>query len=112
MGKGYPMRIKSFFALLIIFFLCFGIAQSEQKRGFVPPSGFVPDERTAVAIAEAVLIPIYGKEQINSEKPLMAKLKDGIWTVQGSLPKGWDGGVAILKLAKQDARIIYVMHGQ
>jgi hypothetical protein len=105
------MRSAVISTLLIVFSLGFEIGQSAQKPGFVPPNGFVPDERTAVAIAEAILIPIYGKEQIDSEKPLTAKLKDGIWTVQGSLPKGWDGGVAIIKLAKQDARIIHVMHG-
>ena len=84
--------------------------QVTSQNGFIPKDGFVPDAKTAVAIAEAVLIPIYGKEQINSEKPLKANLKDGIWTVQGSLPKGWDGGTAVVKIAKQDGRIIFVTH--
>jgi len=53
--------------------------QVTSQNGFIPKDGFVPDAKTAVAIAEAVLIPIYGKEQINSEKPLKANLKDGIW---------------------------------
>ena len=29
--------------------------------GYVPKNGFVPDEKTAIKIAEAVLFPIYGE---------------------------------------------------
>jgi hypothetical protein len=79
-------------------------------NGYFPKNGFVPDERTAIAIAEAVFIPIYGKEQIDSEKPLKGKLKNGIWTVQGSLPKGWDGGNAVVTIARQNGRIVFVTH--
>jgi hypothetical protein len=104
------MRPLLFFLLLITFSPYVVIGQNARQQGFVPTNGFVPNEQTAVAIAEAILVPIYGREQIDSEKPLKAKLKNGIWTVQGSLPKGWDGGVAIVKLAKRDARIIYVIH--
>ena len=104
------MRWLISFALLVFLLPLDMAEQVIDRSGFVPKNGFVPDERTAVAIAEAVLIPIYGREQILSEEPFTAKLKDGIWTVQGSLPKGWDGGTAIVKLAKRDARIIYVTH--
>jgi hypothetical protein len=71
----------------------------------------VPDEKTAIAIAEAVLIPIYGKEQIEAEKPFHAKLNDNIWTVEGSLPEGWTGGVAMVQLSKRDARVSKIEHG-
>jgi hypothetical protein len=101
------------YILLIIFLVLMPtltIGQSAQQKGYMPKDGFVPDEKTAVAIAETILIPIYGKEQINSEKPLNAKLKNGIWIVQGSLPEGYDGGVAEVRLSKQDARIIFVEH--
>ncbi len=106
------MRSTIFLALLVICSSSVVIGQIALQKGFIPKNGFVPDERTAIAIAEAVLVPIYGKEQINSEKPLKASLQDGIWTVQGSLPKGWDGGVAIVKIAKRDARIVYLIHEQ
>lgn len=104
------MRFQILFILFIVLFPSIMTGQNIRQQGFTPKNGFVPDERTAVAIAEAVLIPIYGKEQIDSEKPLTAKLKDGIWTVQGRLPNGWDGGVAIVKLIKKDAQIIFVEH--
>ena len=63
-----------------------------------------------MSIAEAIWIPIYGIKQIESEKPFSAELKDGVWTVTGSLPAGWKGGVALIEIAKQDARVIRVSH--
>jgi len=41
-------------------------AQREQPHSYVPDSGFVPNAATAVRIAEAVWIPIYGEAQIES----------------------------------------------
>jgi len=54
-------------------------------QGNTPSNGFVPDEATAVKIAEAVLIPVYGANKIESERPFTAKLKKGVWTVAGTL---------------------------
>ncbi len=92
-------------------------------QGFKPPSGYVPDSATAVQIAEAVLSPIYGKEHIESERPFTATLKGDTWTVEGTLrcPDGkggmrmsteCDGGVAVVKISKHNARILYMMHGK
>ncbi len=61
------------------------------RNSYRPKKGYVPDEQTAIAIAVAVWTPIYGKEQIESEKPYKASLKNGVWTVTGSLPKGYLG---------------------
>lgn len=88
------------------------LAAASQKHSYVPPKGFVPDEKTASRIAEAVWSPIYGEEMIQSEKPFVASLRSGVWTVQGSLPKGWVGGVAIAEIAKSDGRILRVSHGK
>jgi hypothetical protein len=70
------------------------ICESGLQNSYIPNNGFVSDEKTAVAITEAILIPIYGKELIDSERPLKAKMRSGIWIIQGSLPEGYDGGVA------------------
>ena len=88
------------------------LASVSQRHSVVPSNGFVPDEKTAIKIAEAVWIPIYGERQIQSEQPFVASLKNGVWTVEGSLPKGWDGGVAIAEIAKRDGRILRVSHGK
>jgi len=90
-------------------------------QGYKPPSGYVPDSATAVQIAEAILIPIYGKKHVESERPFTAKLEGDVWTVGGTLrcPDGkggftpqCDGGVAVVKISKIDAHILYVMHGK
>jgi hypothetical protein len=76
----------------------------------VPREGFVPDAATATRIAEAVLVPIYGARQIRSEQPLKATLRVDVWQVTGQLPAGWRGGVAVVEIAKRDARILHVSH--
>src|SRR6266699_3692242 len=68
------------------------VSQNPNSKGYVPPSGFVPDSATAVRIAVAVWIPIYGASQIRSEQPYVAKLRGKVWSVTGTLPPGWIGG--------------------
>jgi hypothetical protein len=84
-----------------------------------PKRGYVPDSATAVKIAEAVLIPVYGEKQIESERPFTAKLKDNVWTVCGTLncPDGkggtttrCNGGVAEVQISKIDGRILSLIH--
>ena len=87
-------------------------AQDEEKHNYMPENGYVPDEETAVKIAVAVWIPIYGKEQIESEKPYNAELKENIWHVSGSLPEGWLGGVAIAEIDKKTGKILRISHGE
>jgi hypothetical protein len=83
-----------------------------QEHNYRPPKGLVPNAKTAIAIAVAVWSPIYGEKQIASEKPYIATLAEGKWTVTGSLPKGWAGGVAIAVIARADGQIVRVSHGQ
>ncbi len=87
--------------------------QDPTVKGYVPPNGFVPDSGTAVRVAVAVWIPIYGASQIRSEQPYVATLKDGVWTVTGTLPRQYNlGGVAMARISKRDGRILFVLHGQ
>ena len=83
---------------------------SADRNSYKPKQGYVPDQQTAIAIAVAVWIPIYGKEQIENEKPYHASLKDGVWTVKGSLPKGFKGGTAEARISKNSACILRVIH--
>jgi acetylornithine/succinyldiaminopimelate/putrescine aminotransferase len=96
-------------------------ALCQTAPGYKPNAGFVPDSKTAVAVAEAVLIPVYGKEQIESERPYTATLKQDVWTIGGTLncfdtkgAKTTDclGGVAVVKISKNDGRILYMLHGK
>ena len=75
--------------------------------------GFVPDEKTAITIAEAVLLPIYG-DSINRKKPFVAKFneEEGYWEVRGTLPDNMLGGVPEIRINKSDGRVLYVNHGK
>ena len=87
--------------------------QDQTVKGYVPPNGFVPDSGTAVRVAVAVWIPIYGASQIRSEQPYVATLKDGVWIVTGTLPRQYNvGGVAMARISKRDGRILFVLHGR
>jgi hypothetical protein len=82
------------------------------RANYKPKDGYVPDEQTAISIAVAVWTPIYGKDKIENEKPFKAQLKNGVWTVRGSLPENFDGGVAEADISKDDGRILRVIHGK
>jgi len=102
--------MRALAAFITIFAFTVGISYAQS---FKPKDGFVPDEKTAVAIAVAVWSPIYGEEKIRGEQPYKASLKDGIWHVEGSLPgKTAPGGVAEMDISKEDGKIIKVTHGK
>ena len=88
------------------------IQQSSERANYKPKDGYVPDEETAIAVAVAVWNPIYGREKIEGEKPFHARLKNGVWTVTGSLPEGLDGGTAEADISKDDGRILRIIHGK
>ena len=109
--------MKLLFAAWCSVFIC-GILQSQS---YTPPNGYVPDAATAMKVAEAVMIPVYGREKIESERPFKATLRGDTWTIEGTLRcengKGsitteCAGGVAVVKLSKTNARIISMIHGK
>jgi hypothetical protein len=96
--------------LVICLISCLDVTAKAQ--GYRPPNGFIPDAGTAVRVAEAVLGPIYGEEKIKNERPFVATLDGDIWTVTGHLDEGYHGGVAEIRIAKNDGRILEVGHGK
>jgi hypothetical protein len=102
--------------ILTIFgtFLIIGILYADEPKHSVKRAeGFVPDEKTAIAIAIAVWSPIYGEEKVQKEKPFKAVLKDGVWYVDGTLPAEYSkGGVVEAEISKADARILRISHGK
>jgi len=88
-----------------------GSTTSENNR-FSQTVIYVPDAETAIRIAEAVFLPIYG-EKVYKERPFVAELNaDGIWTVHGTLPSGTVGGTAMAQIRKTDGKILLVTHGK
>jgi hypothetical protein len=64
---------------------CLFLAAASFGQDAIPKQGYVPDSATALKVAEAVLIPVYGQAKIESQRPFTAKLKDDVWTVSGTL---------------------------
>lgn len=89
-----------------------------EERAFQkkPARGYVPDATTAVRIAEAVLIPIYGAKQIGYEKPFHATLDGDVWTIQGTLDCKTTatticvGGTAVVQLSKTTGAVLLLVH--
>jgi len=104
-----PMRNLLLAAMLAIIP---GFSCAEPPHSVSPKDGFVPTAEVAIRIAVAVWEPIYGAANIERQKPYRAKLTDGVWTVEGSLPPGWLGGVALAEISQSDARILRVSHGR
>ncbi|WP_263377298.1 YbbC/YhhH family protein [Granulicella paludicola] len=96
----------------LVLFSNLGGTLALQATSHAPSNGYVPDERTAVAIAEAVLVPIYGEKTISGEKPFHAKVTGDTWVVNGTLPAGSLGGVATVELSRKDGHIISVTHSR
>ncbi len=118
------MKVKNIWSsilIILIIILTFASYQFFGKKGVeeyahLPPNGYVPDENTAIKIAEAIWLPLYGN-MINDEKPFKAELKDSlIWIVQGTLVQGppYDirGGVAYIEIQNSDCKILKVGHGK
>jgi hypothetical protein len=104
--------------LTLVGSLCF--AQSRGlgvPKSVVPKAGFVPTAKVAVTIAEAVLVPVYGKQQIDSERPFKAELSRGVWDVTGTVacnPPGsiCPGGAAEVKISRKTGEILFMTHYQ
>ena len=82
------------------------------EDGYVPTNGFVPDGKTAIAIAIAVLTPIYGRAVIDEQMPFEATLLNETWVVVGSIKMGAVGGVAEVDISKRTGAILRVIHGK
>jgi hypothetical protein len=64
-----------------------------------------------VKVAEAVFQPVFGAEEIAKWQPYHAQLdKNGVWTVYGTLPRNMVGGTPMLKIRKQDGKVLEVWH--
>jgi NTF2 fold immunity protein len=103
--------------LIFLAFILAGSCAFAQSSKFIPQKGFVPDAGTAVAIARAVLIPVYGASTIRDEEPLVAARHGDVWSVDGTLQCGHPkvkvvclGGTAPVEISARDGTILSVIH--
>ena len=85
----------------------------EAQENVVPSKGYVPNANTALAIARAVLVPIYGQKRVAAEEPLTASRDGDTWVIMGDPhcePEtvcDWAGTIYV-KLAAADGQIMFV----
>jgi hypothetical protein len=84
----------------------------------------VPDAAKAIAIARPAAIHVYGRKTIDYEEPLTTSIKDGVWSVYGTLccPDRQGrrsceigscvGGVVIVRIRQSNGRILSITHGK
>jgi hypothetical protein len=70
----------------------------------------ITDKETAIAMVEPLLFKIYGKEEIESERPYEIYLIDGYWYISGTLPKGYKGGTFIIIINSINGEVIRLIH--
>ncbi len=84
--------------------------QMQSSRSFVPRDGYVPDADTAMAVAYAVAVPIYGKTAVDAERPFRADLEDGKWLVLGRSQRATSGGTLVVQMEQATGKILYLNH--
>ena len=98
---------------LIIFVLFMATSCQEnlyKEKNHRPESGYVANEKVAIAIATAIWNESYGKTIFN-EIPFTATLKNGIWIVAGTLNES-RGGVAYMEIRQRSGKILHMSHGK
>jgi len=77
---------------------------------YEPETGVVSSEAIAKEVAYRYLKSAYPTDR--HLRPMTASLKNGVWTVSGSMPKNAAGGVAAIELCQSNGRVLVMSHGQ
>ncbi|MBO4891891.1 MAG: YbbC/YhhH family protein [Prevotella sp.] len=75
--------------------------------------GIMVNDTMAVEYAKLILFQIYGKEQIEKQRPYSVRLLNGtVWSVTGNLRDDMEGGVFSVMINKADGRVLMVSHSK
>ena len=69
-------------------------------------------EKKVVEFAEIILWDIYGKKNIEKQKPYNVFKIDKYWLLGGTLQKGMKGGTFMIIIDSYDCKIIRLTHGK
>jgi len=105
--NSYPLKWKHNFERTDFWELYY------EQRDYIPEDGFVPNEKTAVKIAELVWLPIYGNG-VFLKRPYRVALLDDIWIVEGYSSSFshffGSGGNPYIEICKITGKILCVSH--
>jgi len=72
----------------------------------------IKDSVTAIKIAEPILFNIYGKQNIEKQKPYEIYLLENYWVISGTLPENYLGGTFLIIIDARNSQIIKITHGK
>jgi hypothetical protein len=84
----------------------------QQKTPLAGDRLVVPSAEVAQAIHCAVAGAVYGKNEIEKQRPFLAVRSGEFWVVSGYLPRGTLGGVAATVIRAKNGEVIWITHGQ
>jgi hypothetical protein len=87
------------------------VAATQSPQVFTK-KGVVDSPEVARTIALAILESKYGKENIRGQQPFSVRKAGKDWHVTGTLPDGYRGGVAEIKIQASDCRVTLIRHGK
>lgn len=74
-------------------------------------NGIIISPSDASKLAEIVLFPIYGEQSIIKQRPYEVTLiNDSVWSINGTLRDGTEGGTFHMSIDKRDGRILNIWH--
>ena len=112
--------------MLCFLFICCGTKKSQKQNdpdylpsysSYIEKTGkpqkfepdLVPDEKTAIKVANAIWDSRYGNSTVVRDLPYTVTLEENkVWFVKTNLPKGYVGQILFIKINKYDGKILYV----
>jgi NTF2 fold immunity protein len=102
------MHVRRLAAVVILASIAAATAQNISREF---PEGLVPDQKTAIAIAEAVLFHVYGEKAIREQRPYIVKHVRDKWIIDGAPPpRGMAGGSFHIVISQRDGRVLEITH--
>ena len=102
------IRMNAKWCIVVVWILFLGLAWAENP--LESSLGVIRDRKTAIKVAESILMSVYGRERVEREQPFIAELDDGNWYVypkSNKRPIVFGGGFHIT-LSQKDARVIEI----
>jgi NTF2 fold immunity protein len=105
-----PTEYRKILWILVVCLSALGTTGVTRAQGYVPKRGFVPDRKTALAIADAVLQAMLPRSTLSSYRPFKAKLSGNVWNVMSKdLPIDTTGGRIYLRISKTTGAILFLV---
>ncbi|HEY4084129.1 MAG TPA: NTF2 fold immunity protein [Burkholderiaceae bacterium] len=80
----------------------------EQIQGYQPKNGVVSTEKTAIAIARAIIAESYGEKTMEDWKPLTATESGDDWEVVGRVRRDRSGGGVTIRISRCTGRVVFL----